>query len=98
MPGISIGASMRLIRGIEVAAGRAAIRCCAIAEFMDMKPMVARGKAGDFCVHLNAVGDFSERDGTVNVVALRGMKHGNRFQRGRGFVFRRLWSRGDRRE
>ena len=87
---------MRLVCRIKVAAGGTAVRCCAIAKFMDMKPMVARGKAGDFCVHLNAVGDFSERDGAANLVAICGVKHGDRLQRGRRFFFRRLRSRGDR--
>src|ERR1700751_5550883 len=96
MPGISIGSSMRLVRRIKVSAGRTAIRCRAIAEFMDMKPVVARGKAGDFCVHLNAVGNFSERNSAPDLVALFGGKHGDPVQRGRRFFFRRLWSRGDR--
>src|SRR5439155_23288920 len=96
MPGIGIGARMRLVRRIKVAAGRATVRCRAIAEFMDMKPMVARSKTDDFCVHLNAVGDFSESDSAANLVAICGVKHGDRLQRGRRFFFRRLWSRGDR--
>jgi len=87
---------MRLVRRIKVSAGRTAIRCRAIAEFMDMKPVVARGKAGDFCVHLNAIGNFSERDSAADLVALRGVKHGDRLQRGRRFFLGRLRPRGDR--
>ena len=37
-----IRACMRLARGIEMRARRTGIGCTAIAEFMDMKPVLAR--------------------------------------------------------
>ena len=62
-----------------MSSGRTRIGRAAIAELMYMKTMLARTQAGDFRLNLHSVGDFSERDGAGNVVALGRMEHGNGF-------------------
>ena len=79
VPGCRIGGRVRLVRWIEMSAGRTCIGRAAIAEFMDMKAMLARSKAGEFCVDLHSVGDFSERDGAAHFAALSGMHYGDSF-------------------
>jgi hypothetical protein len=98
MSGGRIGGRVWLFRWIKMGASRTCIGRRAIAKFMDMKPVFARSKASNLRVDLNPVGDFSERDGAANVVALCGVEHSNGFQRHRRFLFRRLRLRGDRRE
>ena len=79
VPGGRIGGRVRLVRWIEMSAGRTCIDRAAIAEFMDMKAMHARSKAGEFCVDLHSVGDFSKRDGAAYFAALSGMHCGDSF-------------------
>src|SRR5438034_1325837 len=79
VPGSRIGGRVRLVRWIEMSAGRTCIGRAAIAEVMDMKAMHARSQAGEFCVDLHSVGDFVERDGAAHFVALSGMHYGDSF-------------------
>src|SRR5438093_13444605 len=79
VPGCRIGGRVRLVRWIEMSAGRTCIDRAAIAEFMDMKAMHARSKAGEFCVDLHSVGDFSKRDGAAYFAALSGMHYRDSF-------------------
>src|SRR5947207_193207 len=67
------------MRAPESAAGRTQVGCAAIAEFMNMKTMIAGCQAGDLCLHLYAIGDFGKCDRAAHLVAAGGMKHRNCF-------------------
>ena len=70
---------MRLVSGIEMRAGGTGIGRAAIAEFMDMKAVLAGRQARDLCVDLHAIGDRRECDGAADFTARGGMQHRNAF-------------------
>ena len=73
-----VGTSVRFVGWIKMSASGTGIGCAAIAELMNMKAMVPRGQARDFCLDLYAIRDFGKRDSAAHLVAPGGMKHGNR--------------------
>ena len=79
MPRSCIWASVRLIGRIEMRACGTGVGCAAIAEFMYMKPVLARRQARDLRANLHAVGDGRKCDGAVDFVAGGGMQHGDAF-------------------
>ena len=79
MPSGGIWAGMRLIAGIEVPTRGTGVGCAAIAEFMDVKTVLARRQTSDFCVNLHAVSNRRECDSTADLIARGGMQHRNAF-------------------
>src|SRR5205085_12479871 len=95
MPFGRLGSRMRFAGWIKMSASRTRIGCAAIAEFMDMKAMVARSKATDFGPDLHAIGHFGECNSAAHLVSRGRMKHRNGFQRFGRFSLRRLGLRGE---
>lgn len=70
---------VRFVSWIKMSAGRSGVCRAAIAEFMNMKTMVAGSQACKVCMNLHAIGLFGEGNRTADFVARCGMKHGDRF-------------------
>ena len=49
----------------------------AIAEFMNVKAMIAGSQARYLCLDLHAIGNLGKRDRAAHFVASSGMKHRN---------------------
>src|SRR5262249_25433415 len=79
VPRSCIWPGMRLIGGIEMRTGGTGIGCAAISEFMDVKAMLTRRQARNFCVHLYTVGNWRECDRTADLIACGGMQYRNAF-------------------
>jgi hypothetical protein len=75
MPFQRVRPGMRFARWIKMSAGGTRIRRAAIAEFMDVKTMIARRESCYLCLNLHAIGNFGERNGTAHLAAGCGMKH-----------------------
>lgn len=77
----------RVVRPRVPAVGRIKMTACgtaiaraAVAEFVNMKAVIAGSETGDLRMHLHAIGFFSERDGALYIIPCGGMKHRNCFQ------------------
>ena len=65
---------MRIVRRIEMAAGRFAIGRRAIAEFVNVESMLARRESGEIGDDFHFIARFREGDGAFHVAAARGMQ------------------------
>ena len=74
-----IGPGMRFVSWIKMSACGSRIWRAAIAEFMNMKAVVAGSKACYLRMNLHSIGNFDERNRAAHFVACSGMKHCNRF-------------------
>ncbi len=76
---LRVRSGVGLVGWIEMSTGRGGIARAAIAEFMNVKTMLARSQAGDIRLNLDSVGDFSEGDSSAHFVARGGMELGDGF-------------------
>src|SRR5207249_10702703 len=90
-----VGSCMRMVGRIKMSTSRTRIGCAAIAELMDMKPMIARSQAGDLRSNPYAIGLFGQGNRTAYFAASGGMKHRHGFQGRRRFFRRRLGPCGE---
>lgn len=77
MPLGCVWPGMRFVGWIKMSAGGTGIGRTAIAEFMDMKAMIAGSQARYLCLDLHAIGNLGKRDRAAHFVASSGMKHRN---------------------
>ena len=70
---------MRFVSWIKMTAGGSRVCRAAIAEFMNVKAMVAGSQACYLCMDLHAIGNFGERNGAAHLAAGCGMKHRDGF-------------------
>src|SRR6476659_9351819 len=88
-----VRSGMWFVRWIKMSAGRSGVCRTAVAEFMNVKAMVAGSQACKVCMNLHAIGLFGEDNRTADFVARRGMKHGDRlYWRRRFFLRLRLYT------
>ena len=70
---------MRFVGWIKMTAGGSRVCRAAIAEFMNVKAMVAGSQACYLCMDLHAIGYFDECDGAAYLVPRGGVKHRDGF-------------------
>src|SRR2546428_12756936 len=77
MPLDRVWTGVRFAGWIKMSARGTGIARAAIAEFMNMKAMIAGSPARYLCLTLNAIGNPGKRDRAAPFVASSGMKHRN---------------------
>jgi len=77
MPLGCVWSSVRFFGRIKMSPGGTGICRAAIAEFMNVKAMLAGGQTHYLCMDLHAIGNFGKCDRAAHFVARRGMKHRN---------------------
>src|SRR5207249_10002538 len=95
MPFGCVGSCMRIVGRIKMSTSRTRIGCAAIAELMDMKPMIARSQAGDLRPTPYAIGLVGQGNRTADSTASGGKKHRHGFQGRRRLFHRRLGPCGE---
>ncbi len=76
---LGVVAGVRIVGRVEMAAGRRAVRRGAVAKFVDVEAVLARGEAGDVGHDFHAVAGFGEGDGAFNLAPLGRVEDGDGF-------------------
>ena len=74
-------AGVRIVRRVEMPAGRFAVRRGTITEFVNMKSMFARREPGDIGDDFHFIARFRERNNAFHIAAFRGVEDSNGFGR-----------------